>query len=84
MPRCIRCGDDTLILRKRICESCLKKWLDMRTSAYNTLVGIYGNLNPENHEKFKIEMRKLERTWKKNPEEFETQLQRIHEKSSTN
>lgn len=77
MPRCKRCGHDSLIINKRICNSCLSEWSDMRTSAYNKLTEVYGPMTYLNHEAFKQQMKRLERIWHKDRDQFLLELGKL-------
>ena len=72
MARC-KCGRDAWPNRK-VCPTCLKSWSDMRIAAFNFLEAKYGKMNAKNHPVFKKEIRRLEKTWRKDPSKFETEI----------
>lgn len=71
--KCIRCGNDVGTAR-RICQSCMGNWLEMRKTAYDFLVSKHGEMTAENHPIFKKEMPRLERIWRKDRNAFEAAI----------
>lgn len=52
MSKCIRCGDLTGFRGSRICQHCMKKWLNQQTAAYDVVMAEMGHDSPQNHEMF--------------------------------
>lgn len=46
----------------------------MRVAAYNYLLNIHGAMTSENHPKFIVEMKRLERIWKKDKSKFQEEI----------
>jgi hypothetical protein len=74
MSKCIRCGGET---HQRICPFCLSNWCDMRSAIFNKLQEKYGKLNPDNHQFFIKQTKKLESIWRKDKEKFLNELDNI-------
>jgi hypothetical protein len=49
----------------------------MRTNVFNVLTDKFGKLNPDNHQQFIKEMKRMERIWRKDREIFEIELNKI-------
>lgn len=77
MRTCIRCHQSNIFDNRRVCTSCLTDWSNMRITAANQLEKKFGKLTPDNHEDFKKEMRRLEKIWRKAPDQFEQELIKI-------
>lgn len=73
MGKCIRCGCETY--RERICRSCMNEWTEMRAKTYNTISKKYGMFSPENQVIFKKEMKRLEKIWRKNKDEWKLEIE---------
>jgi hypothetical protein len=69
MARCRKCCREAF--NSRFCTQCLSAWSQMRLKAFEHCSFLYGKLSPENHEQFKKKMKKLEKLWRKSPEDFE-------------
>ena len=74
MAKCIRCGQDTMIAGKRICNGCMDEWTDMRAAIFTTLQDKHGKLSPTNHKMFIKETKRLEAIWPKDREKFAIEL----------
>jgi predicted amidophosphoribosyltransferase len=70
MAKCRRCGEDTGYYNS-ICNTCLKKWTDMRQMIWEHCQRVYGKLTNDNHHLYIKELNRLEKIWRKNEEEFE-------------
>lgn len=73
--KCIRCGDETM--NRKICYRCMNDWTTMRTQVFDILQNKYGKLTQENHPLFIKEMKRLERIWRKDRNEFLKELNKI-------
>jgi hypothetical protein len=76
MSKCIRCGNE-IIGPQRACNSCLRKWNDMRSLVFDKLTEIYGKLSPVNHPLFIKETKRLESIWRKDKELFTIELNKL-------
>lgn len=74
MRTCIRCHEKNIFDNRRVCSGCMKEWTDMRTSAYDFVESKVGKLTPETHETYKKEMKRLEKIWKKDKEQFNLEI----------
>ncbi len=72
--KCIRCGDNQ---SRKICYACLDKWTDMRTTIFETLVKLHGQLSKENHPIFIKETKRLEKIWRKDKDQFSIALESL-------
>lgn len=70
MSKCIRCSINETLSNSKICPTCLDKWSNMREKVFDHCIEQYGTLSPTNHKDFIKLTKKLEKLWKKNPEEF--------------
>jgi hypothetical protein len=78
MAKCKRCFTD-LPGKKRICEECMGKWVQMRNTAFDALVAKYGGLSQtrDQFEKFKREMKRLDRIWHKDVDKFNEEIEKL-------
>ena len=76
MSKCVRCHDEN-DRTGRICSSCLTSWLDMRIMVFEALNEKLGKLTPDTHQQFIKEMKRMERTWRKDRDKFEIELNKI-------
>jgi len=67
--RCKTCGESSWP-NKWVCPICLKEWTSMRSIAFKFLQDKYGKLCPDNLSIIQKEIKKLERIWRKDPDEF--------------
>ena len=72
MRKCIRCG--SYHDNKKICNSCLIIWTSMRGVIWETMTIIHGSFSPETQKEWVNQTKKLEKTWRKDPEEFKKQI----------
>jgi len=75
MSQCIRCHNDAA--NGKFCQSCLDNWAEMRTQVFDILQKKYGKMSPENHAIFIKETKRLEKIWRKDKEQFQTELKNI-------
>lgn len=69
--KCKRCGVDQY---DKVCSSCMKKWTDMRGKAWKYLESRYGKMNGNTLPVYQKEMKRLEKIWRKNPEQFQKEI----------
>lgn len=77
MRTCIRCHEKNIFDNRRICSGCMKEWTTMRGDAFDALETKYGKMSPDNHSTFIKEMKRLERIWKKDKEQFRSELEKF-------
>ncbi len=77
MAKCRKCGQETNIPGKYLCDICLSKWTDMKTIIFNTLQNKYGKLNKENHPIFMKESKRLVRIWRKDKDKFNNEINKL-------
>jgi len=68
MARCIRCGGDTIRVGKRVCPTCMRKWLAARKAAYAQAETELGPVCAANHEAFVARVKALEHKAKQTEE----------------
>ena len=79
--KCIRCGSDQ---HKKICDTCLSKWSDMRSTIFNSLQKVHGKLSKDNHPIFIKETKRLEKIWKKDKDQFFKEIIALESRGSAN
>lgn len=61
MARCKRCGVD-LWPGRRVCYSCMKKWQENRTTAFNQAVEEIGPLGPDTLKAIQKRVKQIEKS----------------------
>lgn len=77
MRKCIRCGNSHD--NKKVCNSCLSNWADMRTIIWETMEIVYGSFIPETQKEWVKQTKKLESIWRKDKSEFDRKIAQIKE-----
>ena len=78
MRTCIKCHEKNIYDNSRICVRCMKSWTDMRTSAWASLEPKLGKLSHANLPDYKKEMKRLEKIWRKDPDQFSLELSKLN------
>lgn len=75
MRKCIRCGDSHD--NKKICNSCLSIWSNMRGLIWDAMMMVHGSFNPSTQKEWIKEIKRLEAIWRKNKAAFEKEIELI-------
>lgn len=70
MSKCIRCNINDTVGTSKICPTCVDKWSLMREYVFDHCTRLYGTLGPNNHKQFIKMTKKLEKMWRKNPDDL--------------
>ncbi len=65
MAHCRRCGVEIHTIGKRICRTCMRKWIDRRLIAFNQAESELGEMAAVNLEAIKKRVKQLERQYEK-------------------
>jgi Zn-finger nucleic acid-binding protein len=73
--KCTKCGGESI--SSKICPTCMKSWTDMREAVFLKLQEKYGRMTPSNHETFKHHIKRMEKFWRKDKDQFKIQLEKL-------